>query len=320
MPPRVFITQPIADRAIQTLSAKGDVVWNRDSSRVLPKSDLIAAMKDTEYLFCLLHDTVDAEVIAAGPRLRMIGCMGTGVGVDLEAATRRRIPVSVGGAAVVNEATADMTWAHILAVARRVVEADRLVRAGGFPGSQSNHMLGRYVFGKTLGLIGAGRVGQAVARRAGGFSMRILYFDPRQLAPEDEARLGMTYASMEQVLAESDVVSIHALYTPETYHLIGARELARMKPTAYLINTSRGPVVDEAALVAALRERRIAGAALDVHEHEPQVNPAFIAMDNVVLTPHLGSATRQTREAMTRLVVDNILAAERGERPPNAVT
>ena len=315
MPPRVFITQPVADRAIQKLSDKADVVWNRDSSRVLPKADLLLAMKETEYLFCLLHDTVDAEVIAAGPNLKMIGCMGTGVGVDIDAATRRRIPVTVGGGAFVAEATADMTWAHILAVTRRVVEADRLVRAGGFPGSQSNHMLGRYVFGKTLGLIGAGRVGQAVARRAGGFGMTILYHDPRRLSPEDEARFGATLATMARVLAEADIVSVHALYTPDTYHLIGARELARMKPTAYLINTSRGPVVDEDALVAALREGRIAGAALDVHEHEPRVNPALIPMENVVLTPHMGSAVGELRDQMALFVADNIIAAIEGRRP-----
>src|SRR5262249_11199181 len=155
-----------------------------------------------------------------------------------------------------------------------VVEADRLVRAGGFPGSQSNHLLGRYVFDKTLGLIGAGRVGQAVARRAAGFSMTVLYYDPRRLAPEDERRLGVTYPAMDRVLAEADIVSLPAALTRETYRLVGAPELLRMKPTAYLINISRGPILDEDALAAALRAGRLAGAALDVHEQEPKVNPA----------------------------------------------
>jgi len=196
-----------------------------------------------------------------------------------------------------------------------VVEADRLVRAGGFPGSQSNHLLGAYVFGKTLGLIGAGKVGQAVARRAGGFGMTILYYDPHRLSEADETRLGLTYAPMDEVLAGADVVTVHALYTPETFHLIGASELARMKPTAYLVNTSRGPVVDQAALVAALQACRLAGAALDVHEHEPVVSRELMAMDNVVLTPHLGSAVGELREQMALFVADNILAVIEGRRP-----
>jgi len=314
MRPQVFITQPVAVAAIDKLGAKADVTCNRDGSRVMPKSDLVRAVKDTEFLFCLLHDTIDADVIGAAPRLRMIASMGTGVGVDLAAATARKIVVTTGPG-LVTEATADMAWALILAVSRRVVEADRLVRAGGFPGSQSNTLLGRYVFGKTLGLVGAGRVGQAVARRARGFGMTILYYDPRRLAADDEARQGLSYRTLDQVLGEADVVSVHALFTPETFHLIGARELSRMKPTAYLINTSRGPVVDEAALVAALRDGRLAGAALDVHEHEPTVNPALIAMANVVLTPHLGSAVGELREQMAMFVADNILAVIEGRRP-----
>ena len=314
MRPRVFITQPVADRAIQKLAEKAEVAWNRDGSRVLPKADLVLAVKETEYLFCLLHDVVDAEVIAAAPRLRMIASMGTGVSIDLDAATKRKIPVTTGPG-LVTEATADLAWALVLAVTRRVVEGDRLVRAGGFPGSQSNALAGRYVFGKTLGLIGAGRVGQAVARRAAGFGMTVLYYDPRRLSPAEEARLGLTWAAMEQVLAAADIVSLHALYTAETFHLIGARELARMKPTAYLVNTSRGPVVDEAALVEALNEGRLAGAALDVHEHEPRVNPELIAMAGVVLTPHLGSAVGELREQMALFVADNILAVIEGRRP-----
>jgi glyoxylate reductase len=217
----------------------------------------------------------------------------------------------------VTEATADLHMALLLAVARRIVEGDRLVRAGIFPGAQSSHLEGVMLADKVLGLIGGGgRIGRAVAKRARAFGMKLIYWSPRR-KPEGEQELGLTYVPFEQLLAEADFVSVHTPLTPETRHQIGARELNLMKPTAFLVNTARGPIIDEAALTRALVERRIAGAGLDVFENEPRVEPALLKLPNVVLTPHLGSAAREIREVMANVVVDNIIAVLEGRQPPN---
>ena len=218
------------------------------------------------------------------------------------------------------EATADLTFALLLAAARRLIEADRVVRAGKFPGAQSGYLLGSFVWNKTIGLVGGGGlIGQAVARRAHGFSMRVLYYTPRPKSTEEEQIGGLTYAPLDTLLTESDFVSIHSPLNEETRHQIGARELKLMKRTAYLINTARGPIVDEAALTRALARRQIAGAGLDVFESEPKVPKDLRALPNVVLTPHIGSATREVRDGMANIVVDNILAFLAGKRPPNCV-
>jgi glyoxylate reductase len=316
--PRIFITQPVAQSAIARLQGVAAVDFNPVSVHIPTKDEMLAAVRQHDILFCLLQDRVDAEVIAANPGLRMIASMKiTPSDIDVAAATARRIPVTVIPP-VVTEATADIHFALLLAVARRLVEGDRLVRAGVFPGSQSSHLEGAGVWGKTIGLIGGGgRIGRAVARRALGFSMRVLYWAPRRKPETDERAAGISYVPFDQLLAESDFVSMHAPLTPETRHLMGAREFALMKPTAFFVNTARGAVVDEAALARALAERRIAGAGLDVFEHEPHVEPALLAMQNVVLTPHLGSAVRELRESMAHIVVDNILAVLEGKQPPN---
>jgi glyoxylate reductase len=318
MRPRVFITQPVPARALERLQKIADVDWNRDDTHVMTKAELIAAVRKHDILFCLLSDRVDADVIAASPELRMLATMKiTPSDVDVASATARRIPVTVVPA-IVTEATADLHFAILLAVARRVIEGDRLVRQGAFPGAQSMHLMGAGVWGKTIGLVGGGgRIGKAVAQRAHGFSMRTLYWGPRRSPERDERELELVYAPLDTLLAESDFVSVHAPLKPETVHLIGARELALMKPTAFLVNTARGPIVDEKALVDALLGKRIAGAALDVFEHEPRVEEALLTMSNVVLTPHLGSAVVETREAIANIVVDNIEAVLAGRRPPN---
>jgi len=219
---------------------------------------------------------------------------------------------------IVTEATADLHFAILLAVARRVLEGDRLVRQRVFPGAQSMHLVGAGVWGKTIGLVGGGgRIGQAVAKRARGFAMRALYWGPRRIPEHQEREAGLAYVPLDALLAESDFVSLHAPLKPETLHLIGARELALMKPTAFLVNTARGPIVDERALVDTLLAGRIAGAALDVFEREPLVEEALLGLANVVLTPHLGSAVIETREAIAHVVVDNIAAVAEGRRPPN---
>jgi glyoxylate reductase len=259
-------------------------------------------------------------VIAANPKLRAIASMSiTPDNIDVAAATAQRIPVTVVPALAV-ESTADTHFALLLAVARRVVEGDQLVRAGIFPGSQSNYLLGSGVHGKTIGLVGGrGRIGRAVAARAKGFSMRILYCGPRPMEKVEEEKLGAIHVPLDRLLAESDFVSLHPTLTDETRHLIDARALALMKPTAFVINTARGAVLDEAALMRALTERRIAGAGLDVFENEPNVNRALTGLPNVTMTPHLGSAVFEVREAMANTVVDNIVALLEGRRPPNIV-
>jgi len=318
MRPRIFITQPVHSSAIERLRAFGDVQWNRDPLHILTKGELIHAIRGCDVLFCLLHDRVDAEVIAANPKLRMVASMTiTPADIDTAAASRLGMPVTVIPAALLNESTADLAWSLLFAVARRIAEGDRLMRAGTFPGSQSCYMEGAGVSRKTLGLIGLGGVGRAAAARARGFSMRVLYYDPRRLAVDEEAALNVAWRPMDELLAEADFVSLHAPLTPETRHLIAERELKLMKPSAYLINSARGPLVDEEALVRALEERRIAGAGLDVFEHEPRPHPKLLRMDNVVMTPHVGSAVAELRAIMANVVVDNIVAVLEGRRPPN---
>jgi glyoxylate reductase len=318
--PRIFVTQPVSENALKRLRAVARVAIFADSSRIIPKRTLIANARKADILFCLLHDKIDRAVIEANPELRLIAAQSiTPSNIDVEAATARRIPVTVT-APITTEATADLTFGLMLAVARRMFEGDRLARAGKFPGSQSGYLMGSYVWGKTLGLIGGGGlIGKAVARRAHGFSMRVLYWTPRRKSESDESEAGLTYVPLEQLLRESDFVSLHSPLNAETRHQIGARELRLMKKTAFLINTARGAIVDEAALVRALQSKQIAGAGLDVFEHEPKVDKRFNAMSNVVLTPHLGSATPEVREEMAKIVVDNILAFLEGRKLPNCV-
>jgi glyoxylate reductase len=318
--PRIFVTQPVAESALARLRAVANVKVNPDDSRIIPKPALIAAVKKADILFCLLHDKIDKAVVAANPKLRHIAAQSISPSnIDVAEATARRIPVTVVPP-VTTEATADLNFGLMLAVARRMVEGDRLVRAGKFPGGQSRHLLGSFVWGKTIGLIGGGGlIGKAVARRAHGFGMRVLYWAPRRKPEAEERDAGLTYVPLDELLRQSDFVSLHQPLNAATRHQIGARELGLMKRSAYLINTARGAIVDEAALVRALKGRKIAGAGLDVFEHEPKVSPELKKMKNVVIVPHLGSATTEVREDMAGIVVDNILALLEGRRPPNCV-
>jgi glyoxylate reductase len=313
--PRVFVTQPIAESALQRLRAVADVEVNPDSSRVLDKAKLIEAVKRCDILLSLLHDTVDRDVLAANPRLKAVSSMNiTQDRIDLAAATELGIPVT-NIPAIVTDATADIGFGLLLSVARNIAQGDKLFRQGVYPGSQSNHLAGAAVTGKTLGLVGFGRIGQAMARRGRGFDMKIVYADPRRLPPEEEAKFGAVCRNLDELLGEADFVSLHPQLMPETRHLMSDRQFSLMKPTAFVINTSRGPVIDEAALVRALKEKKIAGAGLDVYEHEPNVSPEFARMPNVVLTPHLGSAVLELREGMANVVVDNTIALIEGRKP-----
>ena len=318
--PRIFVTQPAAESALKRLRAVASVKVNPDSSRIIAKRALIAAARACDILFTRLHDKVDRDVIAANPKLRAICSMSiTPDNTDVAEATKRGIPVTVVPP-IVAEATADINFGLMLAVARHMVVGDRYVRAGKFPGSQSDHFAGRFVYGKVLGLVGGGgRIGIAVARRARGFDMRVLYWTPRRKPEALEREFGLEYVPLDRLLKESDFVSIHSPLKPETRHQFGARELRLMKPSAYLINTARGPIVDEAALTKALVKKQIAGAGLDVFEFEPKVSAQLRKLPNVVLTPHLGSAVAEGREAMANIVADNILAVIEGRRPPNIV-
>ncbi|MGE0563053.1 MAG: 2-hydroxyacid dehydrogenase [Pseudolabrys sp.] len=316
---RVFVTQPIAESALARLRAVADVVVNPDGTKVPDQATLIAGVKNTDILFALLHDTVDKAVMAANPNLKAIASMTiTQDRIDMAEATRRGIIVT-NIPAVVTDATADINFAILLAVARNVVVGDKKFRGGMYPGSQGNYFAGAAVSGKTLGIIGAGRIGQAVARRGRGFNMKIVYADPRPLPDDIAKELQATRMSMDDVLRQADFISLHPQLQPDTRHLISHAQFALMKPTAFIVNTSRGPVIEEAALVKALKEKKIAGAALDVYEFEPQVSAELVAMDNVVLTPHLGSAVLELREGMAHIVVDNAIAIIEGRKPPNCV-
>jgi glyoxylate reductase len=254
-------------------------------------------------------------VLTANPKLKAVSSMNiTQDRIDLAAATELGIPVT-NIPAIVTDATADIGFGLLLAVARNIPLGDKLFRSGVYPGSQSNHLAGAAVSGQTLGLVGFGRIGQAMARRGCGFGMRIVYTDPRRLPPAEEEQFGATHLGFDDLLREADFVSLHPQLSPETRHLMSDRQFALMKPTAFVVNTSRGPVIDEAALVRALKDKKIAGAGLDVYEHEPRVSPELTAMPNVVLTPHLGSAVLTLREGMAHVVVDNTIALIEG-RPP----
>ncbi|RAI37411.1 2-hydroxyacid dehydrogenase [Rhodoplanes roseus] len=318
MRPRIFVTQPIAESAVEMMRAVADVEVHPDATSPIAKASLIEAVKRSDVLFCLMHDKVDADVIAANPALKGIAAMAIHPqDIDVRAMERRNIPLTVIPP-MVSEATADMAMALILACARRVLEGDRLLRAGIYPGGQSNYLAGLGVTGKTIGLIGGGgRIGKLVARRCQGFDMRVLYSTPRRKPEAEEREWELVYASVDELLKESDIVSVHSPLRDDTLHSIGAREFALMKPTAYFVNTSRGPIVDEPAMIAALQNGTIAGAGLDVFEHEPQVPAELLAMSNVVLTPHLGSAVVDLRTEMARIVALNAIALARGETPPN---
>lgn len=316
--PTIFLTRQLPPESMAILRENSILKMN-DEDRVLQKQEIIDAVADVDGLLCLLTDTIDDQVLAANPRLKVVANFAVGFNnIDVEAATKRKIPVT-NTPGVLTETTADMAWALLMAAARRVVEGDQFVRSKQWTGWGPLQFLGADVTGATLGLIGFGRISRAVAQRARGFDMNVLYWNRTRLSENDERALGIRYASMDDVLAESDFVSIHVALNDQTQHLISTDQLERMKPTACLINTARGPVVDEKALVAALQNGTIASAGLDVFENEPALEPELYDLANVVVAPHLGSATIGTRTKMGNMAVENCLAACRGERPPNLV-
>ena len=318
--PFVIVTRklpdPIETRMMELFACR----LNLDDTP-LSKPELIAAVERADVLVPTVTDRIDAEVLAAaGPALKLIASFGTGVDhVDLAAAQRRGIIVT-NTPGVLTEDTADMTMALILAVSRRLAEGERLIRSGGWTGWGPTSMLGHRIWGKRLGIVGMGRIGMALARRAKGFGLSVHYHNRRPVPEEVENALEATHwESLDQMLAHMDIVSVNCPHTPATYHLLSARRLRLLQPQAILVNTARGEIVDEEELVRLLETRAIAGAGLDVFEHEPAIDPRLRALDNVVLLPHMGSATIEGRLAMGEKVIINIKTFADGHRPPDRV-
>lgn len=314
MKPRVLVTRKVYPTAIAILQ-ETCVVDYHDSYDVLPAERLHKKLQHAHGVLCQLTDRIDQAAIAAAPHLRVISQIAVGYdNLDVAAASARRIAVT-NTPGVLTEATADLTWALLLATARRLPAAERFLRAGEWRRWDIDLCCGADVSGRTLGIVGFGRIGQAVARRALGFGMRVLYSNRRRAAPELEAELRAQHVPLDLLLAQSDFVSLHLPGSPETRHTIGVDQLCRMKRSAFLINTARGSVVDEAALVAALEEGLIAGAGLDVFEQEPAVPAALLQLPNVVLLPHIGSAVTSVRTLMCALAARDCAAVLAGERP-----
>jgi len=312
MPKSILISNVLPTEALRIIPAEIAVDYN-DSQDGLSKSDLIARLRGKEGLVCHIISTIDDEVLAAAPTVKVVANVAVGYNnIDLAAARRRGVIVT-NTPDVLTETTADFAWALLMATARRVVEADHFARSGQWQRWQWGLLWGADVFGKTLGVVGFGRIGRAFARRALGFNMRVLYQDAVRADTAVERELRASRTELEPLLAEADFVSLHTPLLPETRHLINERTLKLMKKSAVLVNASRGPVVDEAALVSALKERRIAAAGLDVFEEEPKIHPGLLPLQNVVLAPHIGSASFDTRLAMASLAVRNCLAVLDGK-------
>ena len=313
--PKVYSTHALFEEARAILDANCDAEYWADTERP-PREEVLRRVKDKEGLICLQTEKENDELLRLAPKLRIAANVAVGFdNIDVEACTRRGV-VATNTPGVLDETTADFAWTLLLAVARRIGEGEALARSGSWKGWNLDQLCGADVWGKTLGLVGFGRIGKAVARRALGFQMKVIYTDGVRAAEDVERGLNADYRDMNALLAESDFISLHVPLLPETRGLFDAPKFFRMKPTAFLINTSRGPVVDEAALVAALEGKKIAGAALDVYENEPFILPG-LKRPNVVLAPHLASASIETRTKMAVMAVNNVVALFKGQRPAN---
>lgn len=313
--PKLFSTHVLYEEPRNRLSEHFDVDYWKENERP-PRTEVLKRVAGKDALVCLLTEKIDHELLAAaGPNLRIVANVAVGFdNIDLPACTERGVAVT-NTPGVLDETTADFTWALLMGVARRLAEGDRMARSGAWTHWNFDLLCGTDVWGKTLGIIGLGRIGRAVARRAAGFRMRVIYHSTNRAAPEVERELNTEYLLRDDVLAQADFLSLHVLLTAATRGLIGPAELAKMKRTSFLINTTRGPVVQEAALIDALEHGIIAGAALDVFEREPLI-PDGLRRDNVLLAPHLGSASVETRTRMAMIAVENAIALFEGKRPP----
>ena len=315
--PKILLTRELPPKAMELLNDRVSVEL-MDSNDVT-KEAIIKGLKDKEALLCLLTENIDAEILTASSHIKVVANVAVGFNnIDVAKATELRIPVT-NTPGVLTETSADLAFALLMASARRVPESERYLRDGQWDGWGILQFLGTDIYDSTLGIVGLGRIGKALVRRAKGFNMHVMYWNRTRLAKEEERALGVTYAPLEEVLHRSDFISIHTAYNSGTHHFIGFEEFKLMKNTAYIINTARGPIIDENALVEALKNKEIAGAGLDVFEEEPKVHPGLLEMDNVVLLPHIGSATIATRTKMATMAVENLVAALEGKAPPNVV-
>jgi glyoxylate reductase len=316
--PKVFVTQNIPQAGLDLLMKECEVFVNTED-RVLSKGEIMERLKGMDGMLCLLTDEIDGEIMDAEPNLKVISNYAVGFNnINVDEATKRGIPIT-NTPGVLTETTADFAWTLLMGIARRLVEADKFTRAGKFKGWRPRLLLGSDIYGKTIGIVGMGRIGQAMARRAKGFNMNILYYDEYRPDAKLEKELGITYAPFDELLQKSDYVSIHVPLMESTHHFIGERELKLMKKSAYLINSARGPIVDEKALVKALKEKEIAGAGLDVFEDEPELAPGLAELDNVVIATHIASATVETRSKMATMAAEGCLSVLKGEKPVNLV-
>jgi len=317
---KVFVTRKFPGTALEKLLSSGHEVDVSQVDRPLTSEELLEKGRGADALLTLLTDRIDGEVVdLIGPQLKIVSNYAVGYdNINVDELTERGIVVTNTPCEEVNEAVAEHTWALMLALARRVVEADESVKRGAYKGWEPNIFLGVNMAGKTLGIIGLGRIGTMVAERARGWNMRVLYYK-RNRDEEAESKLGVEYADLDSLLANSDFVTLHVPLTQETAHLMNKETLAKMKKGAFLVNTARGPIVDEHDLVNALREGHLGGVALDVFETEPNVNPELIGMENVILTPHIASATWEAREKMGQMAVDAILDTLSDKKPQNIV-
>jgi glyoxylate reductase len=316
---KVLVTRLLPAKGMDLLQQHFDLTVNQED-RVMPREVLKEEIGDKDGLVCLLTDNIDAAIIARAMRLRIIANYAVGYNnIDIVEASKRRIPVT-NTPEVLTEATADLTFGLLISVARRIVEGDRFLRAGKYTGWAPQLLVGADVHGKVLGIVGMGRIGQAVARRARGFNMRIIYHDTRRLGNTLAKELGASYCTLKQLLREADYVSVHAPLNDQTRRLLSNDEFRIMKNTAYLINVARGEIVDEPALVAAIKQREIAGCALDVYENEPRVEPGLFDLPNVVLVPHIGSASIEARTEMAVMAARNVISVLlEHKNPPNLV-
>ena len=313
--PKVYSTHQLFDEARNILDANCDMQYWTHSERP-PRDEVIRRLKDKEGLVCLLTEKINDELLRSAPKLRIASNVAVGYdNIDVDACTKRGVVVT-NTPGVLDETTADFAWTLLMTAARRVAEGELLARSGTWKGWNLDQLCGADVWGKTLGIVGFGRIGRSVARRASGFQMRVIYTDAIRATEEVEKSVNAEFRDMNSLLAESDFISVHVPLLPETRGLFDAPKFYRMKPTAFLINTSRGPVVKEAALVAALENKKIAGAALDVFENEPSIHPG-LKRRNVVLTPHIASASIETRSKMAVMAANNIVAMFKGQLPPN---
>ena len=316
--PTLLSTHPLFEPVCNLLNDHFSLEYWTNPERI-PREELLARVADKDGLICLLTEKVNDELLAKAPNLKLAATVSVGFdNIDVAACTRRGV-VATNTPGVLDETTADFAWVLIFAVARRLLEGVEMIQSQAWKGWDLDQLCGADVWGKTLGIVGFGRIGRAVARRARGFGMKILYADAMRAAEELEREAGAEYVELDRLLAESDFVTVHVPLLPSTRHLISTPQFARMKPSAFLINTSRGPVVDEAALVAALDAKQIAGAALDVFENEPKVHPGLLGRKNAVLTPHIASASLETRTKMAMIAAENAVALFDGRRPPNAL-